>query len=187
MKRVVGALMIAWAAASGAWAAEDDRWIHIRVDDNGGAGGHVDIQLPIGMVRSLLPAIEANGHGGGLRVGRGDVDLREMRAYWAAVRDSKDGDYVTVRDEDSRVRIAKSAGYLLVHVDESSGGARVRMKIPTTLVDAVFAGGDEVDLEAVGKALAKVPSGEIISVDDEDSHVRIWIDATPTAAREDAR
>jgi hypothetical protein len=54
-------------------------------------------------------------------------------------------------------------------------------------VDAVFSGNDEIDLGALGAALAKVPVGEILTVDDDDSHVRIWIDATAAAAREDGQ
>jgi len=59
------------------------------------------------------------------------------------------------------------------------------MKIPVQLVDAVLSGGDTLDFDAVGSALVKVPSGEILTVDDEDSHVRIWIDDEAAPARED--
>jgi hypothetical protein len=186
MRKLLGAMIVAGIAGSGAWAgSSDDRWIHIRIDDNDGRG-RIDIQVPVGMVSGLLPALETRVPAGGLHVDGKDVDLDELRGYWAAVRGAKDGDYVTVRDRDAHVRIAKISGNLLVDVDERSGGGRVRLKIPMPLVDAVLAGGDTVDLQALGKALEKAPSGDLLTVDDDDSHVRIWIDAAAAPAREEA-
>jgi hypothetical protein len=114
------------------------------------------------------------------------VDLEEIRGYWSAVRSAKDGEYVTVRDADSDVRVSKRGGYFLLNVDDKGGRSRVRMKLPLPLVDAVLDGRDSINLEALGGALAKAPPGEILTVDDEDSHVRIWIDAAAAAPREDA-
>ena len=186
MRSVLRAIMITSMAASGAWAgATDDRWIHVRVDDQGGGNGRVDIQVPIAMVSALLPMLKDKPSSGTVHIDGADVDLDQMRDYWAAVRDAKDGEYITVRDEDARVRIAKSSGRLLLNVDESAGGGRLRMKIPLPLVDAVLAGGKALDLTSIGRALEKSPCGELLSVDDENSHVRMWIDATPAAARED--
>jgi hypothetical protein len=188
MKRVLGALMIAGAMGSGAWAGpSSDRWIHIRVDDHDDGPGRVDIQVPIGMVSGLLPVLKHHStHRGSLRLDGTDVDMQEIRSYWAAVRDAKDGEYITVRDADSKVRIAKKSGNLLVHVDESPGGEKVRMTLPMALIDAVLAGGDTLDVDALARALEQAPSGELLTVDDGDSHVRIWIDSAPAAAREDA-
>jgi hypothetical protein len=188
MKKILGYLVLACATGCAAQAsASDDRWIHVRVDDAEGAGGHVDIQVPIGMVSSLLPVLKGAHGRGSIHVDHQRVDVAELRGYWNAVRAAKDGEYVTVRDDDSDVRISKSGGYLRVTVDGKRDGGRVRMKIPVSLVDAALVGGDSIDLEAIGKALANVPAGELLTVDDDDSHVRIWIDAQPAPAREDGR
>ena len=188
MKKILGCLLLASVAMVPARAlASDDRWIHVRVDDADGARGRVDIQVPIGLVSSLLPALKGAHGRGTIRVDHNRMDIAELRSYWNAVRAAKDGDYVTVRDEDSDVRISKSAGYLRLTVDDKGGGSRVRMKIPLPLVDAALVGGDTLDLAALGKALASAPMGELLTVDDEDSHVRIWIDAHPAPAREDLR
>jgi len=185
MKKLLASLVLVGATGSAAWAGSpDERWIHVRVDDSGGDKGRVDIQVPIGLVSTLLPILK-NKHGhGSIHVDGNDVDLAEIRGYWKAVRGAKDGEYVTVKDDDSNVKIAKSGGFLKVMVDGEDGG-RVRMKIPVQLVDAVLSGGDTLDFDAVGSALVKVPSGEILTVDDEDSHVRIWIDDEAAPARED--
>jgi hypothetical protein len=188
MNKTLGSLILASAAlAGGAVSASDERWIHVRVDETDGAKGRVDIQVPVGMVSSLLPALKGKHAHGSINVDCKDVDLAELRGYWNAVRSAKDGDYVNVHDDDSDVRISKSGGFLRLTVDEKDRGGRVRMKVPLPLVDAAFAGGDAIDLEALAHALAKVPVGELLTVDDDDSHVRIWIDAQAAPAREDRR
>jgi hypothetical protein len=186
MKRLLGCLVLAGVAGGAARAAPDDRWIHIRVDDADGAKGRVDIQVPVELVSSLLPALKrAHGHGS-IHVDAKPVDLAEIRGYWSAVRAAKDGDYVTVRDADSDVRVSKRGGYFRLTVDDKGGKTRIRMKVPLPLVDAVLDGGDTIDLDALGVALAKTPVGELLIVDDEDSHVRIWIDGEAAPARKDA-
>jgi len=183
-KSLLGSLVIATVALGAPKAsAAGDRWIHVRVDDADGSKGHVDIQVPIGLVSSLLPALKSHAHGSIQIDGKQD----ELRSYWNAVRAAKDGEYVTVRDDDSDVRISKSGGYFRVSVDDKGGGGRVRLKLPLPLVDAVLSGGDAIDLDAVGGALAQAPPGDLLTVDDEDSHVRIWIDAKAAPAREDGR
>jgi len=187
MKKLLGCLVLAGIVGGGARAASDDRWIHIRVDDADGAKGRVDIQVPVSLVSSLLPVLNRSRGHGTIQVNDRDMDLAELRGYWSAVRAAKDGEYITVRDQDSDVRVSKRGGYFLLNVDDRGGKSRVRMKIPLPLVDAVLAGGDELDLDALGGALAKAPAGELLTVDDEDSHVRIWIDDEVAPPREDAR
>jgi hypothetical protein len=185
MNKHLGCLFVACMLGAGTVAASDERWIHVRVDETQGSKGRVDIQVPIGMISSLLPVLKGKHAHGNIKVDCKDVNLAEMRQYWNAVRTAKDGKYVTVRDEDSDVHISKSGGFFRLTVDDKDGGSRVRMKVPLPLVDAVFAGKNEIDLEALGTALAKVPVGEILTVDDDDSHVRVWIDAEAAAARKD--
>ncbi len=186
MKKLLGCLVLVGIAGGAVAAASDDRWIHVRVDDADGDKGRVDIQVPIGMIESLLPILKGvHGHGS-IHVDAKSMDLAEFREYWTALRAAKDGEYVTVRDEDSDVRIAKRGGNFLLTVDDKGGRSRVRMKVPLPIVDAVLAGGETLDLGALGGALAKAPAGELLSVDDEDSHVRIWIDGAAAPAREDA-
>lgn len=185
MKRLLGCLILLTAVASGLSAASGERWIHVRIDDADGAKGRVDIQVPVELVSSLLPAIKGKSGHGRIQVDGSAVDLDEIRGYWSAVRSAKDGEYVTVRDADADVSVAKRDGYFRVNVDDKDGKGRVRMRIPLPLVDAVLAGGDAFDFDALGGALAKAPVGELLTVDDEDSHVRIWIDGKAAPARED--
>jgi len=186
MKKLLGCLVLVGVAGGTAAAASDDRWIHVRIDDADGKKGRVDIQVPIGMVASLLPALKGAHVHGSIHVDDKSLNLAEFREYWTALRAAKDGEYVTVRDEDSDVRIAKHGGTLQLTVDDRGGRSRVRMKVPLPIIDAVFSGGGTVDLGALGGALAKAPAGELLTVDDEGSHVRIWVDGAAAPAREDA-
>jgi hypothetical protein len=187
MKKILGALVITVCASAATSASAGDRWIHLRVDDADGGNGRVDIQVPVGMVQSLLPVLKGVNGGGSIRVDSRSLDIAELREYWTAVRNANDGEYVTVRDQDSNVRIAKRAGHLLLNVDDEGGKSRVRMKVPVPMIDAVLTGRDTLDLNALGIALANAPDGELLSVDDEGSHVRIWIDGAAAPAREDGR
>ena len=185
MKQLLGCWITACVAlAPGAAAASGDRWIHVRVDDTGDDRAHVDIQVPVGMLQTLLPALNGRHGGHAIRVDGKQVDLAELRNCWKAVRDSKDGDYVTVKDHDSDVRVSKSGGFLKLNVSDRGGTSHVRMTIPLPLVDAVLASGDNIDLGAIGNALAKAGAGELLTVDDNDSHVRIWVDDEAAPARE---
>jgi hypothetical protein len=168
-------------------AADSTRWIHVRVHDEGEDGARVDIQVPLAMVSSLLPSIKKKIeiHEGRIDLGNDEMTLDEMRGYWAAVKASRDGNYVTVRDGSDTVRIAKRGGVVHVDVSADRGSERVKLRLPAPLVDAVLGKDDTLDVGELVKALSGVPNGEIIAVDDDDSRVRIWIDDKPQPADED--
>jgi len=186
MRTIFAAVAVAGALASGVRAeTSSDRWIHVRVDDNDEGHARVDIQVPIGMVSGLLPMLEHEVGSGEININGKDVDLVRIRNAWTALRQAKDGQYVTVRDDDADVRIAKNGGLLLIHVDDKEDGDRVRIKLPLPVVDAALSGGETLDLDALIRALEKAPSGDIVTVDNNESHVRIWIDSAPAPARQD--
>jgi len=98
-----------------------------------------------------------------------------------AVRSSKDGEFVTVQNKDSDVRVAKQNNYFLVHVidkNHASKRSRVEVKIPMKVVDALFSGRkDELDLVAGLHALAAQGDTELVTVKDEENSVRVWLDS----------
>jgi hypothetical protein len=58
----------------------------------------------------------------------------------------------------------------------------VRVEIPVSLVDALLSGeGEEANIEAAIVELKK-RRGDIVRVQDDDSHVRVWIDEQNTQA-----
>ncbi|MBV9885268.1 MAG: hypothetical protein JO119_01855, partial [Acidobacteria bacterium] len=145
-------------------SASRDRWLHVRVDDPDSKGEIVRVNIPLELAEKVLPTIDKDQfHKGRVKIDHFDCNGVDFHALLNAVRDSKDGEFVTVQDKDQDVRVAKQNNYFLVHVidKESSKDSKdhkrsnVEVKIPMKVVDALFsAGKDEVDLVAGLHALA---------------------------------
>jgi hypothetical protein len=173
---IVGCLAL---AGSGVSTEAAERWIHVRVDDARNEE-RVRVNLPLEMVAELLPLVNAEPFKHGrVRIeldGEGDTDFR---AVWAALRKAKDGEYATVQDRNSKVRVRKSGGLLLVEAREPGEGAgeRVNVRLPLAVVDALFgASAEELDVLAAVKALGDDADGMIVEVEDGQERVRVWID-----------
>jgi len=162
-------------------ADSDDLWIHIRVLD--AKDGRVSINLPISVVErmgNVLPADTSEKGGGRLRFNDEDITVSELREIWADLRKHPDATFITVDEVDSKVRVAKVAGNLIVQAQERGGGRdeQVEMKIPGAVVDALLsAPGEQFNVGAAMKALAREGEGEIVTVTGDGETVRIWIDA----------
>jgi hypothetical protein len=188
MKRIA---LLGWIAAvvlasSPAPAATPGQWIHVTVDERGPDGETVRINLPIELLTKVLPLIHhENLAGGKVKVNMGDEDFSaaDLRAAWEAVRSSRDGNYVTVDGPREKVRVAKRGEFLLVQVNDDKDKEKqetVEVKLPLAVVDALLSGKnpDELDLAAAIEALARhAGSGDLVTVKDGDSNVRIWIDS----------
>src|SRR5271156_674669 len=100
-----------------------DRWLHVRVISTDSKGESVCVNVPIELAEKILPAIDKNQlHGGKVTIDKLDAEGVDFRALLDAVRSSKDGEFVTVNGKDGEdVRVAKQAGFLLVHVTDGSG------------------------------------------------------------------
>jgi len=179
--RYLGALFMAAAllgAASAAYAG--DRWIHIQVEDRSETDSHVDLQVPLALLTALMPAVESHVRStGGVHLSGTSFDGVDLKTLWDGVKRAEDGELITVKDTDDAVRVSKKAGLVHVDVDEKgASGSKVRLRLPVPLVEAIVGGG-AVDGDALVKALSSVPDGDLVTVDDEDSHVRIWLDGAP--------
>jgi hypothetical protein len=163
-------------------SAKQDRWLHVRVDNKDSKDETVRVNVPLELAEKVLPTINHNKLQSG-KVKIDDVDCHgvDLHALIDAVRSSKDGEFVTVQNKDSDVRIAKQNNYFLVHVidkNRSSKKATVEVKIPMKVVDALLSGGkDELDLVAGLHALSAQGDTELVSVKDEENNVRIWLDS----------
>jgi hypothetical protein len=182
-----------------AQTSKSDQWIHVRVESNDTKGETVRVNVPIEMAEKVLPAIKQDRlHDGKVKIDHGTDDI-DLRAIIDAVRTAKDGEYVTVQSNEDDVRVAKSAGYLYIHVTEkdhagktgakaegkegtgklaSSKHSKVEIKVPMKVVDALFsAGKDELDVVAALHALSTNGDTELVSVKDGENTVRVWIDS----------
>jgi hypothetical protein len=160
-------------------ADTDDLWIHIHVRD--GQEGRVSVNLPISVVEKMgnaMPMDKGNSH---LRFDDEDISVSELREIWADLRKHPDATFITVDEADSKVRVAKIGGNLVVRAqDRGAGrGEQVEMKIPGAVVDALLSSpGEQLNLGAALKALAREGEGEIVTVTGDGETVRIWIDGS---------
>ncbi len=168
-------------AAKSSDSASRDRWLHVRVDNPESKDEIVRVNVPLELAEKILPTIDKDKlHNGKVRVDHFDCNGVDFHALMNAVRDTKDGEFVTVQSKEQDVRVAKQNNYFLVHVldKEDHKHSAVEVKIPMKVVDALFsAGKDEVDLVAGLHALALQGDTELVSVKDHDQTVRVWLDS----------
>jgi hypothetical protein len=168
------------ATAAVAIAAPKDHYLHIKVDDPT-KGESVNVNVPLSMAEKILPTLnKGNLHEGRVTISHADMDGVDVRALLDAIRTTPDGEFVTVKQHDQDVRVAKMNGNLVVHVRE--GGQEkhnVEVSVPMKVVDALFstAKKDELDIAAALRALSDAGDTLLVSVQDATQHVRIWVDS----------
>jgi predicted lipid carrier protein YhbT len=168
-------------ASAQATVSSHDRWLHVRVTNPNSNDESVRVNVPLELAVKILPTINQHRlHSGKVSFDEADCHGVDVRALLDAVRTSKDGEFVTVQNKDSDVRVAKQSGYLFVHVFEKNHPKRsqVEVKVPLKVVDALLSGGkDELDLVAGLRALSAQGDTELVSVKDEENTVRVWLDS----------
>jgi hypothetical protein len=172
----------ATTAQSASSAGKQDRWLHVRVENQDSRDETVRVNVPLELAVKILPTIDRDRlHSGKVKVDQLDCHGVDLHALLDAVRTAKDGEFVTVESKDADVRVAKQNNYFLVHVvdkKQSSKRSRVEVKVPMRVVDALFsAGKDELDLVAGLRALSAQGDTELVSVKDQENTVRIWLDS----------
>lgn len=183
-------------------SGKSEQWIHVRVESKEDHGETVRVNVPVEMAAKVIPAINKNNlHDGKVHIDSMHTNDVDLRAILDAVRSSRDGEYVTVQRNDNNVRVAKSAGYLYIHVTDKSEGkkaaandgkpgakavpgheSKVEIKVPMKVVDALFsAGKDELDIVAALKALSAHGDMELVTVKNDENTVRVWMDSKNVA------
>ncbi|MCP4200521.1 MAG: hypothetical protein GY769_01140 [bacterium] len=172
-------LLLALTAIAGSARAASSLWLHVTVDEGGGA--KVTVNLPLALAEKALPMIPLHdelrwhhhrGHDG--------MELEDLREIWAEVKNSPDMTFVTAEDDGEKVRVWKEKDFVFVEVRDDDGDEKVDVQVPLEVVDALVSG-DEIDFTAAVQALAKRGGGDLVSVRDRDDNVRVWIDETPEA------
>jgi hypothetical protein len=158
-----------------------DRWLHVRVNNGESKDETVRVNVPLELAEKVLPSIDRDRlHGGKVKIEDIDCHGVDVRAVLDAVRSSKDGEFVTIQDKNSDVRVAKQNAYIYVHVIDKNGSkkSRVEVKVPLKVVDALLSGKkDELDIAAGLRALGAQGDTELVSVKDNESTVRVWLDS----------
>ena len=180
-----GILVLATGAVLAGQAAPAEYWLHVRVVDgkHGEEGETVRVNVPLTLAEKVLPAIQVDRfQNGKVRLDHGDMKDVDLKAILKAVRDTRDGEFVTVEGKDN-VRVAKEKGHLLVKVREGKvNGAKVDVQVPMAVVEALLSGDEgELDVAAAVRALARHGDEFLVTVTDEETSVRVWIDTQNTS------
>ncbi len=165
-------------------AAATDLWFHVTVNEKGGDNANVTINLPISIVEAAMPLIpEEAMQDGRIVIEDAEFDATKLRNLWNAIQDSPDATYVTVQSEDETIRVFKDGDFLRARTSEASAeGTQIDARIPLSVIDALLSGnGNELDLRAALQALVDFGEGELVTVNDNDASVRVWIDRQPEA------
>ena len=174
--------LASWAqTANSAANSSKDRWLHVRVQSSQPKNENVRVNVPLELAEKVLAAVK-DDH---LSHGKIKIDLSQskdvdIRALFDAIRTTKDGEFVTVQDNDSDVRVAKQAGYFLVHVHDKGHGKKeqVEIRIPMKVAEAMLsAANNELDILAAIRALSTQDDTELVSVKSDQETVRVWLDS----------
>jgi len=189
----LGTLALAALATAAAPVAAQTAtpWLHVRVEEAKDAT-KVAVNLPLSVVEAVLKAspemIERHGK---IHLGREHgLKLADLRKVWKELAAVGDAELVTVESDDENVKVQRKGDVVLVLVDQkprtdkegkaTKRGEQVRVEVPVSLVDALLSGeGEEANIEAAVTELRK-RRGDIVRVQDDDSHVRVWIDEQNT-------
>lgn len=156
-----------------------EAWIHVKVDSASGEGETVRVNVPFSMVETVLPMVDAAPlKHGNLHIDEIGLEGLDLRAVMEEFRRTGDTEFVNVKDGAETVSVSKKGEFLLVNVDDAENGEKVRVRMPLALVDALLdAGGEEgsLNLAAALEVLSEF-EGDLVTVQDGDEQVRIWID-----------
>ena len=180
-KLILAGVGLAVLLAAPALAAAETPWIHVRVEEPE-KQTKVSVNLPLSVVEVALEAapelIESHGD---LHLGEEHkLHIETARKMWRELSAVGDAELVSVESEEENVKVMRKGDLVQVFVDkvgkEGEGAEEVRIEVPVSLVDAILSGeGEEINLKA---AIAELQNqrGNIVTVREKDTSVRIWID-----------
>ena len=175
-------------AAKAEAPASVERWLHVAVDCKDDDGQRVRVNVPISLARSVLAAVQ---HGpvdhGIVHIHNAHINDVDIRAILKALKTTPDGEFVTVEEKDTTVRVKKEGGLLLIHVVDTSAHHKnhahqnVDVRLPLEVADALFSGPtDELNVAAALDLLARHTEMELVSVQDAENTVRVWMNTKTT-------
>lgn len=177
-------LIVSALAFGGAVAA--DKWLHVRVENNGADDERISVNIPLSLVERMLPLIEIDEfHKGKLDLG-GEIEGLDLRDLALALKDAPDTQFVKVESQDEDVHVAKEGEFMVVRVEDRGGRSieSVRVRMPISVIDALLGeGGEELDLAAAVRELSRYDDDALVDVVSDESSVRIWIDSDEAGPR----
>lgn len=162
-------------------AAQSKQWVHVHVD-NPRESEKVKVNIPVSLVENLMPLVENDRDmkEGRIQLHDRDMNVKDLRKAWEAIRKEGDGEFITVEKPEGNFKLYTKANFLYVDTDGNSRD-QVHMKIPMKVVDALFSGSEnELNLMAAVQALKDSGVKDIVTVKNDDSTVRVWVDENNT-------
>jgi transcriptional regulator of met regulon len=179
---MLGATLVAAMPVPAMGAGTEGRWLHVRVLDRSERVEKVRINLPLAMLETMATSVQAEHvKNGRMQVGDSGLTPDQLRAMWQALRSSGDMEFVTIESDDETVRVARSGNYMLAKIEGSRDGdgsrGKVDVKVPLKVVDALLdAPEGELNFKGALQMLADYDDGDLVTIHDGTSDVRVWID-----------
>ena len=174
---LAGVGLLALVALPAAPAQADTPWIHIRVEE-AKEQSKVKVNLPLSIVEVALNAapdiIEEHAK---IDFGDKKFKVESLRKLWQELSGAGDAEFMTVESEKENIKIVRRGDLVQVFVENlKEDGEEVTIEVPVSLVDAALSGeGQEINIQAAVAELQK-QRGNIVTVREPDTTVRIWID-----------
>ena len=164
-------------------AAETQQWLHVRVVEGPDQEDNIAVNLPLNLIEMILANIESDEISEGvIHLDDMDFDIAMARAVLKAVVDSDDGEFMTVESSDrfdvESIKVLKKDDELKVLIEED--GEQVDVRMPISVLKALVQGDDADELDILGalNEMARQGDSTLVTVDDGESKVRVWIDSS---------
>ncbi|HTV60233.1 MAG TPA: hypothetical protein VMJ93_15280 [Verrucomicrobiae bacterium] len=168
------------AALKPATAAPADRYLHVKVE-NGSEGESVNVNIPLTMAESVLPAIHNDKlHEGRVTVSDASFNGVDVEALLNAIHSAPDNEFVTIKQKGQDIHVLKQNGNIVVKIRDntSKDAEKVDVTVPIRVADALFSTvhQNELDVAAAIRALNQAGQTLAITVESATEHVHVWVD-----------
>ncbi len=152
-------------------------WLHLEVKENKGEPVLVKVNLPVSLIDVALDVVkEERIRHGKFTLEHTEITVADMKEIWNELKKAGNAEFVAVEKRNETVRISREGEFVLVKVTEKKE-TKVDLKIPVSVVDALLEGpGDELNLKAAVAAMQLKKVGDILTVNADNTQVRLWID-----------
>ena len=158
-------------------AQEAQSWLHVQIEGSGDNDGNVAVNLPlqaVGAVMAMAPDNIISPDGRLVVAEEHGLSVSSLREAWQGVKDAGDAEFVTLREEEGTVRIARAGDQIEIRVEHDD--ETVRVDLPLALVDALLSGeGETLNVAAALDQLSTL-RGDIVRVTEEERQIRVWVD-----------
>ncbi len=185
-KAALGMALYLVVGVLAAAAQAPERWLHMRVVNPGKEARQAEtvrVNVPLSVAEQVLPAIKSEKlHDGKVQI-EGKFENVDLRALLNTLRNAPDNEFVTVEEPDENVRVSKKGEFFLINVQEKASpkhnkAQTVQVKIPIPVVAAMLTDNPhELDVLAGLRALKAYGDIDLVTVNEGDENVHIWVDS----------